>query len=82
MSLYISSSRCSTCNYHIISIPCFRNKLSIYLSLSIKTEKVTVKQILKKEKKGLIDVVKRGKCRYILNTGQVKKRHWYSAILT
>ena len=33
MSLYISSSTCSTCNYHIISIPCFRNKLSIYLSI-------------------------------------------------
>ena len=34
MSLYISSSTCSTCSYHIIAIPCFRNKLSIYLSLS------------------------------------------------
>ena len=33
MSLYISSSTCSTCNYHIISIPCFQNKLSIYLSI-------------------------------------------------
>ena len=28
--LYISSS--STCNYHIISRPCFQNTLSIYLS--------------------------------------------------
>ena len=31
MSLNISSS--STCNYHIISVPCFRNKLSIYPGL-------------------------------------------------